>query len=691
MGQNFSHTFCHVLRHLINSDQPLPCRLVRDPEAWLHLAMIALDAYVQDVAACAVFTSTSAGATSDSPDSSSNAGARGDADAEVGVEAIGIHQRQESSSDATDNYIDDFTPGIGIHPDTDTQGQGPGKPGQGKPDIWVRNLFAQVVEYTYDFHQSNHQSNPHQRSSLASRCTNHLHSAASSATASAGGGAGGGSSSGSGGNTAISGSASLTNDRIYGEKSITNERVRGLILLVLEGLLRVVMKGPSNSDHTAIARLAQLLLNLLGYNNEGRDMKSSMKDGTQLGQVHQQPPQHQPPPLQGCGGIVNWLGKDVLSIMGMVTLVCTDHMLSSSSSSSSSPSPSSTTTSEAIMTLVALSKVLLVDMQLMQHMVTLHRGICLNHNHHHNNVTTSTSSPLNALHLLLPRAPGMILQGVLRWMTGCGTEISPSSSSSSSLSSSGSPIVDTLSPTSRAHIITMAVSLLWSYTFEIVPYEATIGTAMVVSTNGSHGLDQDKGFDTDAMVVCPSHGLSEVAGGSVDALGNSSMIAAGCNSSGGDGSIDNGSGGISGNGGVVMDCGDVMELVTLCHQICLDEGLYRNHLTGDTLGHRVATLLHLWVIERSPQYAPCPASQLWPRRQIKDALVVLGQIYAVLYHFPMTGSTTHPQYPSSPHTFHHIVTSFVSHRLLPLFDPFLIYQLTSTLHTHTLYSPPPLP
>ena len=109
MSQNFSHTFCHVLPHLINSDQPLPCRLVRDPEAWLHLAMIAVDAYVQDVAACAVFTSTSAGAsagaTSDSPDSSSNAGARGDADAEVGVEAIDIHQRQESNSDTTDNFM----------------------------------------------------------------------------------------------------------------------------------------------------------------------------------------------------------------------------------------------------------------------------------------------------------------------------------------------------------------------------------------------------------------------------------------------------------------------------------------------------------------------------------------------------------------------------------------------------------
>ena len=295
--------------------------------------------------------------------------------------------------------------------------------------------------------------------------------------------------------------------------------------------------------------------------------------------------------------------------------------------------------SEAIMTLVALSKVLLVDMQLMQHVVTLHRGICLNHNYHRNNDTTATSSPLNALHLLLPRAPGMILQGVLRWMTGSGTELSPSSS----LSSFGSPIVDNLSPTSRAHIITMAVSLLWSYIFEIIPFEATIGTAMVVSTNGSHGLDLNKGLDADAMVVCSSHGQDVVAGGSIDVLGNSSMIAAGCNNSGGDGSIDiascgNGSRSIGGNGGVVMDCGDVMELVTLCHQICLDEGLYRNHLTGDTIGHRVATLLHLWVIERSPQHAPCPASQLWPRRQIKDALVVLGQIYAVLYHFPMTGT-----------------------------------------------------
>ena len=596
--------------------------------------MIAVDAYVQDVAACEACTSASSAA-----DSAASAGGI----SEVGVEMVGNREAQELNSDSASDNVDDFTPRMNNHPDG--EGQGLGGKGQRKPDVWVRSLFAQVVEHTYDFHQSNpHQSNPHQRTSPAPMSANHTHSATNAAT----------------GSTGVYGSTSTSSVSICGEKTIMAGQLRGLILLVLEGLLRVVMTVPSNNDNTTIARLVQLLLNLLGYNDMGCDIKGGMKSGSGSG-LGQQPPR----PLQGCGVVVDCLGKEVWSVMGMVALVCTDHVLSSSSSSSSS-----TTNSDAITSLVALSKVLLVDMQLMQHLVILqHGGTLAHHSNHHsqhrnnnhininsnsndnndsdndgfgNNATsTAASSPIDALQLLLPQAPGIILQGVLRWMTGSGAELSSSSSSSASssslsslLSSSGLPIVDGVSPISRAHLVTMAVSLLLSYTFEIVPFEAAAGAALLSVTNDSPGSD------IDAMVVCPSDDHPVVAVAAADAFGNSSVTTVGGNIGGGGGSI-----GGAVTGGVVMDCGDVMELVTLCHQICLDEGIYRNHLTGgDALGRRAAMLLHLWVIERSPQHAPCAASQLWPKRLIKDALVVLGQIYAVLYHFPMTGTCNQPSH-----------------------------------------------
>ena len=197
------------------------------------------------------------------------------------------------------------------------------------------------------------------------------------------------------------------------------------------------------------------------------------------------------------------------------------------------------------------------------------------------------------------------------------------------------------------------MSLLLSYVFEIRPYEAntaitatsatsatsvtsatTASTAaaatsdsslLLLAINDSLGSDKDRetSSGTDANVVSSSHDAPVAVAANaiaVDVHSSSTMMTVGGGNDGGSGSSSIGAGsssiGSSSGGGVsdtngsdgtdIMDCGDVMELVTLCHQISLDEGLYRNHTTGDTLGHRAAMLLHLWVTNKTlnPTHPP---------------------------------------------------------------------------------------